>query len=185
VTELPYGVTTESLIESILAANAKGKIKIKHVDDNTADKVEILIHLPPSSDPAKVIQQLYVFTSCQVQLNPAACVIVRDPKTRNDKPHFVGVRDILKTSVEATDKLMADAARRADRAVSLHEFTHRLNRELPEADKLAIVEMLWQVSRADGRIDKHEEQLVQRIAGLLHISDKDRMRLKLKTIVAG
>jgi uncharacterized tellurite resistance protein B-like protein len=91
----------------------------------------------------------------------------------------------FKTSVEATDKLMADAARRADRAVSLHEFTHRLNRELPEADKLAIVEMLWQVSNADGRIDKHEEQLVQRIAGLLHISDKDRMRLKLKTIVSG
>src|SRR4051794_2683779 len=87
----------------------------------------------------------------------------------------------FKTSLEATDKLMADAARRADRAVSLHEFTHRLNRELPEADKLAIVEMLWQVSNADGRIDKHEEQLVQRIAGLLHISDKDRMRLKLKT----
>jgi len=91
----------------------------------------------------------------------------------------------FKTSVEATDKLMADAARRADRAVSLHEFTHRLNRELPEADKLAIVEMLWLVSNADGRIDKHEEQLVQRIAGLLHISDKDRMRLKLKTIVSG
>lgn len=89
------------------------------------------------------------------------------------------------TSVAATDKLIADAARRADRAVSLHEFTHSLNRELPEADKLAIVEMLWQVSNADGRIDKHEEQLIQRIAGLLHISDKDRMRLKLKTIVAG
>jgi len=88
------------------------------------------------------------------------------------------------TSVEATDKLMADAARRADRAVSLHEFTHRLNTELPEADKLAIVEMLWHVSNADGRIDKHEEQLVQRIAGLLHISDRDRMRLKLKTIVS-
>jgi len=90
----------------------------------------------------------------------------------------------FKTSAEATDKLMADAARRADRAVSLHEFTHRLNRELPEADKLAIVEMLWQVSNADGRIDKHEEQLVQRIAGLLHISDRDRMRLKLKTVVS-
>jgi topoisomerase-4 subunit A len=106
VTELPYGVTTESLIESILGANAKGKIKIKHVDDNTADKVEILIHLPQGSDPAKVIQQLYVFTSCQVQLNPAACVIVRDPKTGEDKPHFMGVRDILKTSVEATKELL-------------------------------------------------------------------------------
>lgn len=106
ITELPYGVTTESLIESILAANAKGKIKVKHVDDNTADKVEILVHLPQGSEPDKVIQQLYVFTSCQVQLNPAACVIVRDPKTGDDKPHFLGVRDILKTSVEATKELL-------------------------------------------------------------------------------
>ena len=99
-------MTTESLIESILAANAKGKIKIKHVDDNTADKVEILIHLPQGAEPDKVIQQLYVFTSCQVQLNPAACVIVRDPKTGDDKPHFLGVRDILKASVEATKALL-------------------------------------------------------------------------------
>jgi topoisomerase-4 subunit A len=106
ITELPYGVTTESLIESILAANAKGKIKIKHVDDNTADKVEILVHLPQGAEPEQVIQQLYVFTSCQVQLNPAACVIVRDPKTGDDKPHFLGVRDILKRSVEATKALL-------------------------------------------------------------------------------
>ncbi|MSU24394.1 MAG: DNA gyrase/topoisomerase IV subunit A [Opitutus sp.] len=106
ITELPYGVTTESLIESILAANAKGKIKVKHVDDNTADKVEILVHLPQGSEPDKVIQQLYVFTSCQVQLNPAACVIVRDPKTGDDKPQFLGVREILKTSAEATRELL-------------------------------------------------------------------------------
>ena len=106
ITELPFGVTTTSLIESILAANAKGKIKIKHVDDNTADKVEILVHLPQGAEPGKVIQQLYVFTSCQVQLNPAACVIVRDPGTGNDKPHFLGVRDILKASVDATKALL-------------------------------------------------------------------------------
>jgi uncharacterized tellurite resistance protein B-like protein len=85
----------------------------------------------------------------------------------------------------ALERLMADAGRRADRAVSLHEFTHRLNRELPEPEKLAIVEMLWRVSHADGRIDKHEEQLIQRIAGLLHISDRDRVRLKLKVVVDG
>lgn len=106
VTELPFGVTTESLIESVLAANAKGKIKIKHVDDNTADAVEILIHLPQGSEPEKVIQQLYVFTSCQVQLNPAACVIVRDEKTGEDKPQFLGVREILKRSVDATKELL-------------------------------------------------------------------------------
>jgi topoisomerase-4 subunit A len=106
ITELPYGVTTESLIESILAANAKGKIKVKHVDDNTADKVEILVHLPQGAEPDKVIQQLYVFTSCQVQLNPAACVIVRNAKTGDDKPQFLGVRDILKASAEATKELL-------------------------------------------------------------------------------
>jgi uncharacterized tellurite resistance protein B-like protein len=86
-------------------------------------------------------------------------------------------------SDEALDVLMVNAAKRADRAVSLHEFTHRLNRELPEADKLQIVEMLWRVSHADGRIDKHEEHLIRRIAGLLHISDRDRVRLKLKVVV--
>jgi topoisomerase-4 subunit A len=106
ITELPFGTTTESLIESILAANAKGKIKIKHVDDNTANKVEILIHLPQGAEPEKVIQQLYVFTNCQVQISPAACVIVRDPETGDDKPHFLGVRDILKASVEATKALL-------------------------------------------------------------------------------
>jgi topoisomerase IV subunit A len=106
ITELPFGVTTTALIESILAANAKGKIKVRHVDDNTADKVEILVHLPQGSEPDKVIQQLYVFTACQVQLNPSACVIVRDPKTGDDKPQFMGVRDILKQSAEATKALL-------------------------------------------------------------------------------
>ncbi len=97
------------------------------------------------------------------------------------------IRHLLQKRFELTDQaldqLLADATRRADKAVSLHEFTHRLNRELPESDKLAIIEMLWRVSHADGRIDKHEEHLIQRIAGLLHISDRDRVRLKLKVVV--
>lgn len=97
------------------------------------------------------------------------------------------IRQLLRKRFDLTDEalelLMINAARRADKAVSLHEFTHRLNRELPEADKLVIVEMLWRVSHADGRIDKHEEHLVRRIAGLLHISDRDRVRLKLKVVV--
>ena len=100
ITELPFGSTTESLIESILAANAKGKIKIKHVDDNTADTVEILVHLPQGSDPEQVIQQLYVFTGCQANLSPAACVI------ENDKPQFLGVREILKRSADKTKALL-------------------------------------------------------------------------------
>ena len=106
ITELPYGATTESLIESILSANAKGKIKVKHVDDNTADQVEILVHLPQGSDPDQVIQQLYVFTGCQQNISPAACVIVADEKTGNDRPEFLGVRDILKRGVDRTKALL-------------------------------------------------------------------------------
>jgi topoisomerase-4 subunit A len=100
ITELPFGTTTESIIESILAANAKGKIKIKHVDDNTSDKVEILVHLPQGSDPEQVVQQLFVFTACQTNLSPAACVI------QDDKPQFLGVREILKRSVDQTKALL-------------------------------------------------------------------------------
>ena len=100
ITELPYGTTTESVIESILAANAKGKIKIKRVDDNTADKVEILVHLPQGSEPDKVVQQLYVFTGSQVAISPCACVI------DDDKPVFLGVREILKRSVDKTVQLL-------------------------------------------------------------------------------
>lgn len=100
ITELPHGTNTVSLIESILAANTKGKIKIKHVDDNTADQVEILVHLPPGSKPDKVIQQLYVFTNCQMSLSPAACII------QDDKPHFIGVKEILRRSVDRTVALL-------------------------------------------------------------------------------
>jgi topoisomerase-4 subunit A len=100
ITELPYSTTTESVIESILAANAKGKIKVKRVDDNTADSVEILVHLPQGAEPEKVIQQLYVFTSCQVAISPSACVI------DGDKPVFIGVREILRRSVDKTAQLL-------------------------------------------------------------------------------
>ncbi len=100
ITEIPYGTTTTSLIESILTANAKGKTKVRHVDDNTADRVEILIELPQGSDPDQVIQQLYVFTDCQVAISPAACVI------ENDRPVFLGVREILKRSVNRTRALL-------------------------------------------------------------------------------
>jgi topoisomerase-4 subunit A len=100
ITELPYATTTESVIESILAANAKGKIKIKRVDDNTADQVEILVHLPAGAEPEKLIQQLCVFTSCQVAISPSACVI------DGEKPVFLGVREILKRSVDKTVELL-------------------------------------------------------------------------------
>ena len=112
--------------------------------------------------------------------------LARSDFSESDK-EVQAIRHLLQKRFELTEEalnvLMVNATRRVDKAVSLHEFTHRLNRELPEADKLAIVEMLWRVSHADGRIDKHEEHLVLRIAGLLHISDRDRVRLKLKVVV--
>jgi topoisomerase-4 subunit A len=100
VTELPFSTTTTSLIESILAANAKGKIKVRHVDDNTAEKVEILIHLPQGADTEQVTRQLYVFTDCEVTISPAACVI------DNDKPLFLGVSEILRRSTDKTVALL-------------------------------------------------------------------------------
>jgi topoisomerase-4 subunit A len=104
VTQLAHGTTTSSLIDSILAANTKGKIKIKHVDDNTADKVEILVHLPQGADPKKVKQQLYAFTDCQVSISPAACVI--ETHEGVDRPVFIGVSEILKRSTQRTMDLL-------------------------------------------------------------------------------
>ncbi len=104
ITELAYGTTTTSLIDSILSANAKGKLKVKHVDDNTADKVEILVHLPQGADPKQVKQQLYAFTDCQVSLSPAACVI--ENVEGKDRPAFLGVSEILKRSTDQTVGLL-------------------------------------------------------------------------------
>jgi topoisomerase-4 subunit A len=104
ITELPYGTTTVSLIESILAANAKGKIKVKHVDDNTSESVEIIVHLPQGADADQVMNQLYVFTDCQVSISPAACVI--DTIDGQDKPVFLGVSEILRRSVDKTVQLL-------------------------------------------------------------------------------
>jgi uncharacterized tellurite resistance protein B-like protein len=89
----------------------------------------------------------------------------------------------FKLQGQALDELVENATRRANVSVSLHEFTHRLNRELSDEDKVEIVEMLWRVSHADGRIDKHEEHLIRRIAGLLHVSDSERVRTKLKVVL--
>lgn len=100
VTELPFGVTTDKLIDSILKANSKGKIKVRKVEDNTADKVEILIHLPAGVSPDKMIDALYAFTDCEISISPNACVI------EDDKPNFVGVNEMLKTSTHQTVDLL-------------------------------------------------------------------------------
>lgn len=100
ISEIPYGKTTSSLIDSILKAIEKGKIKIRKVDDNTARKVEILIHLAPGVSSDKTLDALYAFTDCEVNISPNCCVI------DNKKPHFLTVSDVLRKSVNNTRDLL-------------------------------------------------------------------------------
>jgi len=100
ITEIPFGKTTNSLIDSILKANDKGKIKVKRIDDNTAEEVEILIHLSNGTSPDKTIDALYAFTDCEVSISPNACVI------DDFKPRFMGVSDMLTISVDNTRELL-------------------------------------------------------------------------------
>jgi topoisomerase-4 subunit A len=100
ITEIPYGTTTSSIIDSILKANDKGKIKIKQIEDNTSANVEILVHLPPGISPDKTIDALYAFTSCENSISPLCCII------DNDKPVFIGVSDVLRRSTEHTVQLL-------------------------------------------------------------------------------
>ncbi len=100
ITEIPYGKTTGTLIDSIVKANDKGKIKVKKIDDNTAGSVEIVIHLAPGVSPDKTIDALYAFTDCEVPISPNACVI------DGDKPNFMGVKEILRRSAAQTKHLL-------------------------------------------------------------------------------
>ena len=100
ITEVPYGTTTSSLIDSILKANDKGKIKIKKIEDNTAAEVEILIHLPSGISPDKTIDALFAFTNCETSISPLGCVI------ENNKPLFVGVSEMLRRSTDHTVELL-------------------------------------------------------------------------------
>ena len=100
ITEIPYGRTTSSLIDSVIKANDKGKIKIKKIDDNTAANVEILIHLAPGVSSDKTIDALYAFTDCELSISPNSCVI------ENEKPCFMPISDILRQSADDTVKLL-------------------------------------------------------------------------------
>ena len=100
IKQIPYGTTTTSLIDSIVKANDKGKIKIKQVIDNTASEIEIQIKLGSGVSPNITIDALYAFTDCEVSISPNACIIIED------KPHFVGIKQILKYSVDQTGDLL-------------------------------------------------------------------------------
>ncbi|MGG6231819.1 DNA gyrase/topoisomerase IV subunit A [Tenacibaculum sp. SDUM215027] len=111
ITEIPFGTTTSSLIDSILKANDKGKIKIKRIEDNTAANVEILVHLPANVSPDKTIDALYAFTSCENSISPLCCII------EDNKPVFIGVTEVLKKSTDFTVELL-----KRELEIQLHEL---------------------------------------------------------------
>lgn len=100
IQEIPFGTTTSSLIDSIVSANEKGKIKIKKIDDNTAENVEIIIQLAPNVSPDQTIDALYAFTNCEVSVSPNSCII------DEGKPRFLGVKELLKISTKNTVGLL-------------------------------------------------------------------------------
>lgn len=116
IREIPYGKTTSSLIDSILKANEKGKIKIRKVDDNTAANVEILVHLTPGTSSDKAIDALYAFTDCEISISPNCCVI------EDKKPKFLTVSEVLRRSVDTTRLLLEKELliRRGELMESLH-----------------------------------------------------------------
>ena len=102
IKEIPYGTTTASVIESIIKASDKGKIKLKKIEDNTSSNVEIIVYLKTGSSISKTIDALYAFSQCEVSISPLSCIIA------NNKPEFIGVSDILKTSTENTRELLKE-----------------------------------------------------------------------------
>ena len=115
ITEIPYSTTTGSVIDSVLSANDKGKIKIKKIEDNTAQNVEIVIHLAPGISPDVTIDALYAFTSCEVSISPNTCVI------KDDKPQFLSVNDILIENTHNTKNLL-----KQELEIKLHELQERI-----------------------------------------------------------
>ena len=114
ITELPFGKNTGDLIDSIIKANEKGKIKIKKIEDNTSDKVEINIHLNNDVSPDKTIDALYAFTDCEIPISPNACVIV------GDKPEFLTVSEILRRNTDHTVSLL-----KKELEIELHELQEK------------------------------------------------------------
>jgi len=146
INEIPYGITTDSVIESIIKANDKGKIKIKKIDDNTSSTVEIVIHLSPGISPDETIDALYVFTDCQIQKSPNACVII------DKKPHFLSVKEILRRCTDNTVYLLK--LELEIRMSELAEDWHKTSLE-----KIFILNKVYLVIEES----KNEEEMISRI----------------------
>lgn len=115
ITEIPFGTTTGGLIDSVVAANDKGKIKIRKIEDNTAGNVEIIVHLAPGISPDVTIDALYAFTACETSISPNTCVII------DNKPHFMSVNDILITNTNQTKELL-----KRELEIKLHDLQEKI-----------------------------------------------------------
>ena len=146
INDLPFGQTTSSLIDSILKANEKGKIKIRKIDDNTSDKVEILIHLLPGADPDITIDALYAFTDCEISISPNSCVIA------DEKPVFTGVSSILKINTENTVQLL-----KRELGIRLDELEEAWHSD--SLEKIFIVNELYEPIK----LCKTEESIIETI----------------------
>lgn len=148
ITEIPYGTTTGTIIDSIIKAFEKGKIKIRKVDDNTADKAMIVVHLQPGTSSDKTIDALYAFTKCEIPVSPNCCVVY------DNKPHFISVSDVLRRSVESTRDILL-----AELNIQLSEVNDQLL--FASLEKIFIEERIYK--------DKEFEQSETKAAALEHI----------------
>lgn len=134
ITEIPYGKTTGALIDSILKAFEKGKIKIRKVDDNTAEHALILVHLLPGTSSDRTIDALYAFTDCELSISPNCCVIA------DRKPHFLGVSDVLRHNVDTARELL-----RKELEISLSEVKELLH--FASLERIFIEQRIYKDSR--------------------------------------
>lgn len=180
ITEIPYGKTTGAVIESILKAFEKGKIKIRKVDDNTAENALIIVHLLPGTSSDKTIDALYAFTDCEVSISPNCCVI------SEEKPHFIGVSDILRHSADTTRKLLGKELQ-----IKLDEVIDKLH--FASLEKIFIENRIYKdkqfeesesMNSAIAHVRSRIEKLVK--SPILPITDDDLLRLmeiKMKRIL--
>lgn len=179
IRELPFGMTTSGLIDSIVKAAEKGKIKIKHITDNTAKDVEIVVELAAGTSPDLAIDALFAFTGCEVSISPNACVII------DEKPHFLSVHDILRLSTERTRDLL-----RLELEIRKGELEEKLH--FASLEKIFIEKRIYRdiescetweavLSAVDSGLRKYirvpGEKVDDRLALLRDITEEDLVRL--------
>ena len=183
IRELPYGMTTQTLIDSIIKANDKGKIKIKRVTDNTAAEVEILVELAPGISPDVTIDALYAFTNCELSISPNACVIIE-----GDKPHFVTVDDILRYNTGQTKELLRQELiiRQKELEEKIHFATlekifieNRIYREIEEAESFEeVIEIIREgLGQFVREPDEKKKRGDKRLLLLRAITEEDIVKL--------